>query len=271
LAALAGVFLSATGCAAFEGPTLRLVTWNVHGTQAGAGIIAAELRALDPDIICLQEVESGNLVSPGPDQAQTIARLLGMYVVATPTPEPGSTDEQVAILARGELEDVRYLRAGTGRHYGITAEIDLWDDSELRIICVHLTSTDWSSIDQILVTNTERMQEVNDLLRRIPRWDDDLILAGDFNALPFSIEHATINRRMAWAGSTEPTFQGEGLNLQLDHVFTKGNVKAERIFTVPTQASDHKLLVADIRLLGRPLLVGRAGEALFEPPDDDDD
>jgi len=48
-------------------------------------------------------------------------------------------------------------------------------------------------------------------------------------------------------------------------------VKAERIFTVPTQASDHKLLVADIRLLGRPLLVGRAGEALFEPPDDDDD
>jgi endonuclease/exonuclease/phosphatase family metal-dependent hydrolase len=267
--ALVAVFLLGVGCAAFEGPTIRIVTWNVHGTQAGAEAIAAELRALAPDIICLQEVESGELVSPGPDQAHAIAESLGMNVVATPAPEPGSKEEQAAILARGDMEDVVFLQTRWGRHYGISAEIDLRDDSELRITCVHFTSTDWSSIGQIMATNTRRMQEVNDLVKRIEGWDDDLILAGDFNSLPLSIEHAAIDRRMEWVGSTEPTFRGEGLNLQLDHVFTKGKLKEQRIFTVPTQASDHKLLVADIHLLSRPLLAGLTGEGLFEPADDE--
>jgi endonuclease/exonuclease/phosphatase family metal-dependent hydrolase len=268
---LAVLLLPLAGCLDPSGPTLRVVSWNVHACQAGVDNIAAELHKLNPDIVCLQEVESGLLDSPDIHEAERIARALNMRHVCSPAPTKGTKEEQLAIFARGELEDVELLENGTGRRYGISAEVELADDTDIRIVCVHLTSNATSDIGRFLVTGMRRFREVSDLTRRLDRWDENIILAGDFNSTPVMLEHTAIDCRMEWVGTFQPTFPSDKPVLQLDHLFLKGSLKSGRIFAEPTRASDHWLLVADIHLPGSLLLGGRSGASLFEPPEADDD
>lgn len=264
------VLSAVIGCAQPAGPTLRVVTWNVHACQAGVDQIVAQIRELNPDVVCLQEVESGLLGSPGIDEASQIARGLGMYYVCTPHPEKGTKEEQIAIFARGELDDPVYLENGTGRRYGLSAELELRDDSEIRIVAIHLTSNSTSDIGRFLVTGFRRLREVSDLVRRIDGWDGDTIMVGDFNAVPGMVEHAAIATRMSWAGRLGPTYPNHAPRLPLDHVFLKGNLRPASVLSVKTEASDHRPLMATIRLKDRWTLQGLSGPALFESPDQDD-
>lgn len=250
LATLSSLLLA--GCTPSTGPSIRLVTWNVRATQAGAEVIAGELQRLAPDIICLQEVESGMLESPGPNQAEAIAHCLGMKFAATPPPRPNTPDEQIAIFAHEPLSDPQTLDAGTGSPYGITVEYQAAGGRCVRIVAVHLTSTDWSNLGRQIATSHKRFREANDLKSRMTGWTGDIILAGDLNAGPGMIEHALLANQANWVFSLAPTFPNQGAILQLDHVFLKGSLRAMRIFTERTTASDHCRLVADIRLLSRP-------------------
>lgn len=257
------------GCAPIDGPTLRVVTWNVHACQSGLDRIVSELHRLEPDVVFLQEVSSGQLESQEANAAEQIARRLAMHHVCTPVPAAGSKEEQVAIFARGELEDAEFLDAGTGRHYGITAEVDLRDDRDVRLVCVHLTSNaPVVQFGRFLVTGGRRLTEIDDLTRRLKSWKgENVILAGDFNSMPTMFEHAAIRARARWIVSLKPTFSSNNPVMQLDHVFIKGGFKPGRIFTEPTDASDHRPLVADIRVVDPLGLLGPSGAALFEPAD----
>jgi endonuclease/exonuclease/phosphatase family metal-dependent hydrolase len=56
---------------------LRVVSWNIAGGRAPERIAAA-LRALRPDIVCLQEVDWGNERTRGVDVLQHLAEATGM-------------------------------------------------------------------------------------------------------------------------------------------------------------------------------------------------
>lgn len=63
--------------------TLRIVSWNIAGGYAPARIAAA-LRALRPDIVCLQEVDWGNGRTGGVDVLEYLAEctgMLGLYAI----------------------------------------------------------------------------------------------------------------------------------------------------------------------------------------------
>jgi endonuclease/exonuclease/phosphatase family metal-dependent hydrolase len=82
--------------------TIRVVTLNLWGEQPPLGPrmdgIIRGLQALAPDVVGLQEVRQ--IASALPNQAETIARSLGMqhhYATATPW---GGGDEGLAILSR---------------------------------------------------------------------------------------------------------------------------------------------------------------------------
>lgn len=233
-----------------RGPAVRLVTWNVHACQAGVENVAEQLRTFDADVICLQEVESGTLESPEADQANRIARLLDLQVTATPIPERNSKHEQVAILTTGDINDAEYLDAGTGRHYGLTASIEWPDGRRLRIVCVHLTSNATSDVGRFFVSGFRRLEEVGDLAD-VPRppADEPLVIAGDFNAGPGMLEHATLSWHYRWVPYLQRTFPVDSAWMQLDHVFLLGPVRADALRVESTQASDHAALVVDLLFL----------------------
>jgi endonuclease/exonuclease/phosphatase family metal-dependent hydrolase len=69
--------------------TLRLVSWNVHqgGTTGDAvdpGAIAATLRTQRPDVVLLQDVGRGSVLSGGTDLAEYLSRALAMPYVWSP-------------------------------------------------------------------------------------------------------------------------------------------------------------------------------------------
>jgi endonuclease/exonuclease/phosphatase family metal-dependent hydrolase len=69
--------------------TLRLVSWNVHqgGTADDAvnpGALADTLRAQRPDVVLLQDVGRGTMLSGGTDLAEYLSRALAMPYVWSP-------------------------------------------------------------------------------------------------------------------------------------------------------------------------------------------
>ncbi len=90
---------------------LRVVTLNLWGTTEPLGrrmeLVEAGLRALEPDLVGLQEVRE----VPGkvPNQAETLARALGMLHAFAPAmevlPEHGGGVEGDAILSRYPIKD----------------------------------------------------------------------------------------------------------------------------------------------------------------------
>jgi endonuclease/exonuclease/phosphatase family metal-dependent hydrolase len=91
-----------------ESSELRIVTLNLWGEQGPLAArwpaVVAGLRALDPDVVLLQEVRQipGSL----PNQAETLASALGLGHAFAPTLSWGGGDEGLAILCRHPLRDV---------------------------------------------------------------------------------------------------------------------------------------------------------------------
>ena len=66
--------------------TLTVMTYNVKNCGTGEKIadVAADIRAEDPDVVCLQEVDRNVKRSGGRDELQALANELGMNYVFFP-------------------------------------------------------------------------------------------------------------------------------------------------------------------------------------------
>jgi endonuclease/exonuclease/phosphatase family metal-dependent hydrolase len=93
------------------GESLRIVTLNLWGEQGPLAqrwpAVEAGLRAIDPDVVLLQEVRQ----VPGtlPNQAETLGRALNLRHLFAPALSWGGGDEGLAILARDPLSELSVL------------------------------------------------------------------------------------------------------------------------------------------------------------------
>lgn len=227
-------------------PSLRVVTWNVHGCTAGVDVIVDELRKIDADIICLQEAEVGTARAEGADQAALIAERLGMkhYSAGSRFAEGGG-EQRMAILARSELEQTGPLDAGTGRIYGVTAVLR-GEHPPLRIVSVHLTSTYRMDVRHAADTTRSRLKESSDLADRLKTWPETVIVAGDLNSVPGLPEHAVLARHLKRVPATQPTYPSDSPRLPLDHVYHSSSLRVRRWEVIRSVASDHCPLLVEI-------------------------
>jgi endonuclease/exonuclease/phosphatase family metal-dependent hydrolase len=112
---------------------MRLVTWNVQTARpnpdgpADVDRVVARLRALDPDVVALQEVDRGLRRSGGVDQGEAIAVGLGGRLVWAPTVRRGQGSYgHGLIVVRGEVVRVRDVPLGGTREPRtlLVAELD---------------------------------------------------------------------------------------------------------------------------------------------------
>ncbi len=225
---------------------MRLVSWNVHGCKAGVDNVVAQLRELKPDVICLQEVESGELDVAGEHEADRIAAALSMNHVSSAMPERGSIEEQEVILSRLPLSDVEVMRASRRRSYGVAAQV-IWHGRPVRIVSIHLTSNATDDVGRFFKTGVRRMKEVWNLVHRADHWSEDTVLAGDFNCVPGMLELTTVWTRFHWASYVGPTHPSAQPVLKLDHVFYRGDLRVIGVSPRLTSASDHRPLVGTVR------------------------
>ncbi|AHF93364.1 endonuclease [Opitutaceae bacterium TAV5] len=249
---------------------LRVVTYNVHYCKGTDGRfaparIARVLRDLDPDIVALQELESGRLRSRHEDQLAWLAGELGLHFAFCPSIERGDERYGHAILAREPVVATHRIRLPDGGRPRIeprdalAARVSL-AGRELAVVGTHLG-----------LATPERVAQIDRLLA--PDWlggigdGQPAIFLGDLNLAPGgalyrrlvspwrAVNGAAVFRDVQAhaplhvACRTFPSFFPVR---RLDHIFVTRHFDVVRVDAPSNQltrrASDHLPLVADLVL-----------------------
>lgn len=248
----------------------RILTYNVHrwlGTdrQIAPDRTAEVIASCEADIVALQEVRVGRAVPGRVDQAERVAKILGMDLHFQPTIRIFGEQFGIAVLTR---HPSRLVRAGrlptlsTGptleKRCALWAEVTL-GGAALQVVNAHLS-----------LRSRERFAQAQALVGEDwlghPLCAGPAILLGDFNAPPHSRSYRLFASRMRDAqlsdpdGEPRPTFHTRAPVLRLDHIFASPSVEIVAAAPVRTPlsriASDHFPLLAEVRVAAGAALDG---------------
>ena len=162
-------------------PTVRVVSYNIHHGRGLDGEvdlerIAAVIQDLQPDIVCLQEVDQGVDRTDGLDMPNELARLLDMQVVFGPNLSFQGGLYGNAILTRFPIRNYDNLplpRQSGGEQRGCQrVEMEI-EDRIVTVLNTHL------GLDPAI-----RKQQASAILNWIAPVAHPLIVAGDLNEPP---------------------------------------------------------------------------------------
>ena len=248
LAAGATVWLLATAWAIGPRPalkptvdTLRIATYNIHygfnthWNLSLEGQAQAIVRS-QADVVVLQEVDTGRLTSFGIDNAEWLARRLGMVAVYQPTVEHTTG---IALLTRLRLaESGGQLLPSVEEPTGIVRGTVLLGGAPVRVYSI------WLGLSE-----AERARQLSAALSFIGT--GRAILGGDMNAEPDSPVYARMLQAgfedpfVALGGEPPPTDPAINPHKRIDYVWVRGATPIEAR-VLDSLASDHRLVVVGI-------------------------
>ncbi len=253
LVALIG-WLLASMALAEETQSLRVLSYNIHHGEGRDYIVDMErvarvIRSVEPDLVALQEVDSGTTRTLGLDQPQELARLTEMNVIFGDNIPLQGGHYGNALLSRFPI--VRHENHPLTSYYGgeqrgvLEVEIRLPNDQTLLLYATHF---DYRR------NSCERLasaQQVNTLIEN--HADTPALLIGDLNALPQSRTLRTLGKQWTRAGCRyAPTYPARCPYKQIDYVLFR---PANRWRVLETQvlgetmASDHRPTFAILELI----------------------
>ncbi len=228
---------------------LRVASWNLQSCRRGLPGIVAGLRALDADLVALQEVDRCTRRSTGCDQAALLAREAGFaHHHFFPAFDLGGGQYGIALLSKHPLLQPRHehLPTPVGIEPRVAGQARLAHPSgELAIAVTHLSHR--------LDRSQLRLEQAHHLLRWLPE-DEPCLLLGDFNDLPRSPMYRALCARFAdvfaavgrGRSGTHP-FLGPWLPaVRIDFLFASRELELRSARVARTDASDHHALVAEI-------------------------
>jgi endonuclease/exonuclease/phosphatase family metal-dependent hydrolase len=232
-----------------NGFPVKMMTYNLHNGFNTGGDLDMEALALvieknNPDIIALQEISRGWLISGRTDMLEWLSQRLDMPYISGPTEGQlwGS-----AILSRYPvMESINYelpprdifLRRG----YLVT-KIDVGNGEYLTVIVTHL--------HHISEDSEIRRQQVPVILET---WDNTAmtIITGDLNAEPDSPEIQLFRDAGfidVMSGSVPPegyTYHSADLYQRIDYIWITPDLKSENAVVFQSTASDHLPVIVEI-------------------------
>jgi endonuclease/exonuclease/phosphatase family metal-dependent hydrolase len=225
---------------------LRIVSYNIHGgrTEAGAPSlegIASTLAALQPDLAGLQEVHC-RLPPPGvfQDQPRRLRGLLGMHLTFRPsfgTTVCGYGNAVVSCVP--PLRVRRVLLPSRGEQRALIDTRFEIEGVRLRFLVTHFG-----------LSPVERLEQAAVVARELRRDTLPAILAGDLNAGPDAPEMRVLRDAglSSCVPADLPTYPSSKPAHTIDYVLVTGHFALESAAVVPSPASDHLAVVAEIRL-----------------------
>lgn len=242
--------------------TLRIMTYNVHSCRGMDGKLSPERIARviarhDPDIIALQELDSGRARSQGMDQAKMIAKLLDMehhfHSVHTVKEEKFGN----AVLSRFPL---KLVRAGSLPRYSEHNYFEprgvLWVEIQCFNTSLYLMNTHLSFWKQEQKKQAAALCGIDWLGSKT--CEGHTVLCGDLNALPQSPACRSVREKLedvqlkATKHKPLKTWTGHFPLGRIDHIFVSPQIEVLKV-EVPSSrleklASDHLPLIAEIRI-----------------------
>ena len=238
--------------------SVRLVTFNVQRGEGNFPLVEATLKALRPDIVCLQE--SGRSRFP---QQNGVGRDIAARTFPTWNARFAG---DVTTLSRFPVQsDHVHFLSGTRR----TLETVLQTPTgPLRVLNTHVSTNfpgdraPTSKLDRIALLFTTAKPSAQARLRQLPALRNavekgdarvPLVLTGDFNTPPRGHFYEGL-ARIGLEDAFSATGNGLGLSfpsrfplLRIDFVWTRG-ARALKTFVANESGADHRPLVADIEV-----------------------
>jgi endonuclease/exonuclease/phosphatase family metal-dependent hydrolase len=218
---------------------MRVGTYNIRHAEGMDGVvdvprIAHVLKALDADLVALQEIDRGWERSGGVDQAAELESLTGMAVQFWPTVvrEDGA-EYGIAVASREPVEAsfewLPHHRREERRGY-------IWVElPDVVVIATHLSRSRRARAMQV-----ERLAEIAGSVFPI-------VLLGDLNQAPRGLKPLT-NAGLDDGPARLPTLPSTNPRRRVDYVLAGGGARVVEAWTPRTTASDHSPLVARVEV-----------------------
>lgn len=226
------------------GSEITIMTYNIQNgfsldDEWALERIARTIEAEQPDVVVLQEVSRGWLVSSGVDEILWLSQRLGMPYVFGPNSDDGLWGN--AILTRAPVRDVGLRQYTTTQNLKRSAiEVRLATEAgDLWVFGTHLD--DPAGAEEV------RLSQVNEL---IDFWGgrEPALIFGDLNSEPDD----EVLARLAAAGfsdlgaSLDPSAYTSDDRRRIDYILGTPGVEVREIHVPDSRASDHRPVVATI-------------------------
>jgi len=236
---------------------LRLMTYNIKYATWGMDGIAEALRAANPDIVALQEVDSGTRRAGGADQATVLAERTGLpYHAHFRTRDVDGGAYGIALLSRFPLEKLEQHTLPVppgGEPRTVVHAVIRVEGREVSVYLTHLTHPPFRDR-----TRLHQSMFISGLLAKDSR---PKVLLGDLNDGPDSYPLRLLRRYVrdvfAASGSgPSGTFQVPvpilSPTVRIDYVLACDAFTPLHSQVMRVGASDHFPVVADVWLKAAP-------------------
>jgi endonuclease/exonuclease/phosphatase family metal-dependent hydrolase len=227
--------------------TLRILTYNIHHAEGMDEVVdlarvAALIKALDPDLVALQEIDSVTTRTGAVDQAAELGRLTGLkHIFGSFMPYQGGA-YGMALLSRWPIESSHNLRLPDGDEprTALSATVASPQTGQrVRFVGIHFYRTE-----------EERLAQATRLEAYLEPETIPTILAGDFNSTPASSVMSSLHE--SWAvvdkGEDRFTFSSFDPVREIDFVLFRPQGRFEvldRWLVDEPVVSDHRPAVVD--------------------------
>jgi endonuclease/exonuclease/phosphatase family metal-dependent hydrolase len=229
---------------ASEPIVLRVATFNArHGARphhlTSNRALVETCRALDADVLALQELDRYVIRSWFRNQPELLARFLWRRAATAPAKwTPIGGQQCNALLTRGDLHDVEVValprRPGDERRVALLARVQL-PGVELSVACTHLQH-------RVPDAAVEQLHAVLELLSARP---GPHLLAGDLNLDPAHVEPLLAQFGFA-AGDGGPTSPAANPRRRIDWLACDAGLRVSATRVHAPLVSDHCPVVADL-------------------------
>lgn len=246
---------------------MRFLLYNIRyatGTGAafhlpvpGAGYLRTNARVLegithfikaqDPDIVGLIEVDTGSIRSRNVNQAEVIAESLGHYSIYQCKYGTSSLNQLVPIVNKQANAFLAAPRvAGERFHYFDTGIKRLIIELELDDLCVFLVH-----LSLKFRHRHAQLRHLFELVRRSPK---PVIVGGDFNTFWGDNEMALFMEAAGLRSANLdrlPSYPARRPRMELDFILHTRDIAIDSFAVPEVTWSDHRPLVCDFRVTGQ--------------------
>jgi endonuclease/exonuclease/phosphatase family metal-dependent hydrolase len=242
-------------CSTGSPQTLRVLQFNIHAgiSQSGSvdlGRVATEIRRVRPDLVSLNEVDSGTLRSGGLDEAAYLARATGLHAVYGPNLFYDGGLFGNAILSRYPVVRTHNLALptvlGLEPRGLLTATVRVGGRT-VSFSSVHLSDGGDGG--------ASRTAQASTVARLVGHTSPPTIVAGDLNSQPgdpparILRQYLLDSQQQAGAGSGDTVPQQDPVS-RFDYVFYDNRLAAVPGSTrvLPSAVSDHRSVFTELAL-----------------------